>query len=190
MNFLTLFEKYNWVSGTWVIHTARECWEILSVDSSGNTLPETRHYVRRAESSIFAIKFQSPEQKTKWQKLNGGLYDRIMKRANDYENTFSAENISRINRYLTELPDYAALVRDSTIPKNTFISTVQLPHHVDEQLDGIRIADYMLHLDEGDALLFIENLTVHWVTQLPLVAASDASLERGRYLYLLAEEME
>ncbi len=190
MNFITLFDKYGWGSGTWVIHTAHECWAILSVDSSGNTIPETRHHIRRAESSTFAIKFQSPEQEKKWQKLNGGFYDRIMKQANDYENTFSAENIYRINQYLTELPDYAALVQHSKIPKNTFISTVQLPHHVDEQLDGIRIADYMLHLDEGDAQLFIENLTIHWAAQLPLVAASDACLERGRYLYLLAEEME
>jgi hypothetical protein len=110
MNFLTLFDKYDWVSGAWVIHTARECWTILSVDSSGNTLPETRHFVRRAESSTFAVRFQSPEQKVKWQKLDGGFYDRVMKRANDYENTFSAENISRINQSLTELPDYAALV--------------------------------------------------------------------------------
>lgn len=190
MNFLTLFDKYDWGSGTWVIHTARECWAILSVDSSGNTLPETCHYVRRAESSIFEIKFQSPEQRAKWQKLDGGFYDRIMKRAKDYENTFSVENIDRINRYLTELPDYTALVQDSKIPQNTFISTVQPHHHIDEQLDGLRIAEYMLHLDEGDALLFIENLTIHWAAQLPLVAASDAALERGRYLYLLAEEME
>lgn len=190
MNFLTLFDKYDWGSGTWVIHTARECWAILSVDSSGNTLPETRHYVRRAEQSTFVVRFQSPEQGKKWRKLNGGFYARIMKRAEDCERTFSAENLDLIRQYLIELPAYDVLVRDSKIPKNTFISTVQQTHHVDEQLDGLRIAEYMLHLDEGDALLFIENLTIHWATQLPLVAASNASLERGRYLYLLAEEME
>jgi len=190
MNFLTLFDKYGWDSGTWVIHSARECWAILSVDSSGNTIPETRHHVRRAESSTFPIKFQSPEQEKKWQKLDGDFYDLIMKRANDYENTFSAENIYRINQYLTELPAYDALVQDSKIPKNTYISTIQPSHHVDEQLDSLRIAEYMLHLDDEDALLFIENLTIHWAANLPLVAASDAALEQGRYLYLLAEEME
>jgi hypothetical protein len=113
-----------------------------------------------------------------------------MKRADDYENTFSAENTNRINQYLTELPDYDVLVQDTKIPKNTFISTAQHPHHIGEQLEGLRIAEYMLHLDDGNAQSFIETLTIHWAANLPVVPGSKPSFEKGRYLYLLVEQME
>ena len=190
MNFITLFDKYDWFSGTWIIHTASECWAVLLVDSSGNTIPETRQYVRKAESSTFMVRFQSPEQGKKWLELNGGFYARIMQRAENYERTFSAENLNLVRQHLTKLPAYDALVRDSKIPEGTFISTVQLPYYESEQRLGLQIADYMLHLDQTNAMSFIEDLTIHWAANLPLVAGSDPLLERGRYLYLLAEQME
>lgn len=190
MNFLTLFDKYGWFSGTWIIHTASECWAILSVDSSGNTLPETRHYVRRAESSNFAVRFQSSEQAKKWQELNSGFYARIMKRAKDYEHTFSAKNLDLIRQRLTELPAYDILVQDSKIPIGTFISTVQSSYYESEQRLGLQIADYMLHLAQADAIAFIEDLSINWAASLPLIPGSDPLLEGGRYLYLLAEQME
>jgi hypothetical protein len=189
MNFLNLFDEYNWFSGTWVIHTASECWVILSVDSSGNTIPETRHYVRKAESSNLAVRFQSPEQAKKWQKLNGGFYACLMKRAENYKRTFSTENLDLLRQHLTELPAYDVLVRDSKIPQGTFVSTLQKPYESEQRL-GLLLADYMLHLDQADALSFIGDLAVHWAASLPLVPGSDPLLEKGRYLHLLAEQME
>ena len=69
-------------------------------------------------------------------------------------------------------------------------SKVRGRHYVNEQRDGLKIADYMLHLDLVSALTFLENLSIHWAANLPIAEDSSSFLEYGRYLYLLAEQME
>lgn len=119
-----------------------------------------------------------------------GFYQRIMKRSTDHGHTFSPENINAIREYLSAASQ-AARKRPTRIPKQEVAARIEHPHHVDEQRDGIGIAEYMLQLDQESALTFLENLSIYWAANLPVPEqTNDSSLERGRYLYLLAEQME
>jgi hypothetical protein len=191
MNFVTLFENYNWFSGTWVIQTAFERWAILVVDASGEVVPESWFQKDYLETiGLRDIKYHSPEQNKEWHRLNSNFYHRIMKRAQDYEVTFATENIDAISKYFTDIPTYDTLVKHSKIPKNGNVARIKNPHYVNEQRDGLCISEYMLHLDHKNAFSFLENLSIHWASSLPVGKDSDAPFERSRYLYLLAEQME
>jgi len=77
------------------------------------------------------------------------------------------------------------------IPGYKVATRIKHPYHVDEQRDGIHIAEYMLQLDRESALTFLESLSIYWAANLPVPEhIDDSSLEHGRYLYLLAEQME
>jgi hypothetical protein len=192
MNFLTLFENYDWFSGTWVIHTALERWAILVVDSSGDIVPERwsrrKDYFDKTGTQV--IKHHSPEQKKEWHRLNSNFYHRIMKRAEDYEVTFTAENILAIRKYLTDMPTFDSIVQDSKIPKNKIVARIHNPHFINEQRDGLSVSEYMLHLNQDNALFFLENLSIHWASSLHIEKDSDVPYEQGRLLYILAEQME
>ncbi|MFZ5911642.1 MAG: hypothetical protein ACOYYU_16630 [Chloroflexota bacterium] len=119
-----------------------------------------------------------------------GFYQRIMKRSTDHENTFSPENINSIREYLSAASK-AARKQTTRIPRYKVATRIERPYHVDEQRDGINIAEYMLQLDQESALTFLENLSIYWAANLPVPGnINDSSLEHGRYLYLLAEQME
>jgi len=192
INFVALFKHYNWFSGTWVIHTALERWAILVVDPSGEVVPERwlhkKDYFELVEMQ--GVQYQSPEQNKEWHRLNSNFYRRIMKRADDYESTFAAENIESIRKYLTGIPTYDTIVRHSKIPENKIVARIKNLHYVNEQIDGLCISDYMLLLDQENALSFLENLSIHWASSLPINKDSVAQFEQGRFLYLLAEQME
>jgi hypothetical protein len=192
MNFITLFENYNWFSGTWVIHTALERWAILVVDSSGDVVPE-RWSSRKDyfdKTGIQAIKYHSPEQKKEWHRLKSNFYHRIMKRAEDFEVTFTPENIEIIRKILTGMPAYDTIVQVPKIPENKIVTKIHNQHFNNEQRDGLLVSEYMLHLDQDNALSFLENLSIHWASSLPIEKDSDVPFEQGQYLYVLAEQME
>jgi hypothetical protein len=192
MNFVTLFENYDWFSGTWIIHTALERWAILVVDSSGDVVPE--RWLRRKDyfdkTGTQAFRHHSPEQKKEWDRLNSNFYHRIMKRAEDYERTFATESIKTIRKYLTDIPAYDIVVQDSKIPENKIVAKIHNPHFINEQRDGLYISEYMLHLNQDDALSFLENLSIHWASSLPVNSDTNVPFEQGRSLYILAEQME
>lgn len=135
------------------------------------------------------VKYQSPGQASAWNALTSDFYHRIMMRAKEYETTFSLQNITIIRQYLEDMPGYNTLMQTTIIPNNKMVAKIQ-KHYDNAQRDGLRIAEYMLHLDRANALTFLENLSIHWAASLPVVAGSDVPLEHGRFLFLLAEQME
>ena len=192
INFVTLFNHYNWLSGTWVIHTALERWAILVVDPSGEVVPERwlhkKDYFELVEMQ--GVQYQSPEQNEEWRRLTSIFYRRIMKRAEDYETTFTAENIELARKFLTGIPSYETIVKHSKIPENKIVARIKNLYYVNEQIDGLCISDYMLHLDQENAISFLENMSIHWASNLRVENDSVAQFEQGRYLYLLADQME
>jgi len=192
INFLTLFQHYKWSSGILLIRTALERWAILVVDPSGEAVPEKwlhkKDYFELVEMK--GVEYQSPEQNEEWYKLISNFHNRITKRAEDYESTFAAGNIERIREYLTDIPAYETVVKDSKIPNDKIVARIKKVYYVNEQVNGLCLSDYMLHLDREGALSFLENISIYWASNLLIDKDCVAEFERGRYLNLLAEQIE
>jgi len=70
------------------------------------------------------------------------------------------------------------------------VARIKKVYYVNEQANGLCLSDYMLHLDREDALSFLENISIYWASNLLIDKDCVAEFERGRYLNLLAEQIE
>ena len=192
INFLTLFQHYKVPSSILIIYTALERWAILVIDPSGKAVPDKwlhkKDYFELVEMK--GVEYLSPEQTEEWNNLISNFHRRITKRAEDYESTFATENIELIRKYLGDIPTYETIVKHSKIPNDKIAARIKKVYYVNEQVDGLCLSDYMLHLDREDALSFLENISIYWASNLHTDKDSVAQLEQGRYLNLLAEQIE
>jgi hypothetical protein len=192
INFLTLFQHYKVPSSILIIHTALERWAILVIDPSGKAVPDKwlhkKDYFELVE--IKGVEYLSPEQTEEWNNLISNFHRRITKRAKDYESTFATENIELIRKYLGNIPTYKTIVKHSKIPNDKIVARIKKVYFVNEQINGLCLSDYMLHLDREDALSFLENISIYWASNLRIDKDCVEEFERGRYLNLLAEQIE
>src|SRR5690606_32319586 len=126
------------------------------------------------------VEYYSPEQNDEWRKLISNFHQRIVKRAEDYQTTFAKENIELIRKYLTGVPAYETVVKHSKIPDDKIVARIKNVYYVNEQLDGLQISDYMLHLNQEDALSFLEIMSIHWASNLQFDKDCVVEFERGR----------
>ena len=192
INFLTLFQHYKAPSSILIIHTALERWAILVIDPSGKAVPDKwlhkKDYFELVEMK--GVEYLSPEQTEEWNNLISNFHRRITKRAEDYESTFATENIELIRKYLGNIPTYETIVKHSKIPNDKIVARIKKVYYVNEQINGLYLSDYMLHLDREDALSFLENISIYWASNLRIDKDCVEEFERGRYLNLLAEQIE
>ena len=192
INFLTLFQHYKVPSSILIIHTALERWAILVIDPSGKAVPDKwlhkKDYFELVEMK--GVEYLSPEQTEEWNNLISNFHRRITKRAEDYESTFATENIELIRKYLGNIPTYEIIVKHSKIPNDKIVARIKKVYYVNEQINGLYLSDYMLHLDREDALSFLENISIYWASNLRIDKDCVEEFERGRYLNLLAEQIE
>jgi hypothetical protein len=192
INFLTLFQHYKVRSSILIIHTALERWAILVIDPSGKAVPDKwlhkKDYFELVEMK--GVEYLSPEQTEGWNNLISNFHRRITKRAEDYESTFATENIELIRKYLGNIPTYETIVKHSKIPNDKIVARIKKVYYVNEQINGLCLSDYMLHLDREDALSFLENISIYWASNLRIDKDCVEEFERGRYLNLLAEQIE
>ena len=191
INSLTLFQHYKMSSAILVIQTALERWAILVIDPSGKAVPDKwlhkKDYFELVEMK--GVEYLSPEQTEEWNNLISNFHRCITKQAEDYESTFATENIELIQKYLSDIPTYETIVKYSKIPNDKIVARIKKVYYVNEQVDGLCLSDYMLHLDREDALSFLENISIYWASNLHIDKDSVAQLEQGRYLNLLAEQI-
>jgi hypothetical protein len=192
MDYRSIFAKYDWVAGTWVILTALFDWAALVVDPSGEAVPA--HIYKQVLHRFPDARCQSPEQQQRWHTMVSRFYDRILDLSEDYEKTFSPESLSRLHEDLSH--PWGDDERTSQFPFNKAIAVITNENHAAEMIEGQQLAQFMFQMDREDAFKFLVNLSITWASELPSAELSkfatgqNEAQSRGHALYLLAEQLE